>query len=178
MRFVVVYQREPHARQLAFRDVPQPKDFAERAALARKALKELKLDVDVWIDDDGDQSRALFGDLPHSAIVLDRVGTVQVKLSWCDPTVLAQLIPEVPEMSPGKTMAPVENHFETRVAAARPDDADEQVWRFHRDVMLAWLVANKPAHELRGAWLEELAGRGPAHQQAWVQRQQRTDDGR
>lgn len=179
MRFVVVYQREPHARQMAFRDVPQPKDFAERAALAKKALKEMNLDVDVWIDDQGDQSRALFGDLPHSAIVLDRMGTVRVKLSWCDPHVLGQLIPEVPEMSPAKPMAPLENHFEQRVAQARPKDADEQAWRFHRDVMLAWLVAHKPAHDHRDAWLEQLAGRGPKHQQAWLERQHaRQDDER
>ena len=71
MRIVVVYQREPHARQMAFENVEQPKDRAERVALARRTLAELKLDVEVWIDDLGDQSRALFGDLPHSAIVVD-----------------------------------------------------------------------------------------------------------
>ena len=29
----MVYQREPHARQLAFRDVAQPETFEERAEL-------------------------------------------------------------------------------------------------------------------------------------------------
>jgi hypothetical protein len=176
---VVVYQREPHARQMAFRDVRQPKDFAERAALAKKALQEMNLDVDVWIDDEGDQSRALFGDLPHSAIVLDRMGTVQVKLSWCEPNVLQKLIPEVPEMSPSKPMAPVENHFARRVAHPKPEGADEKVWRFHRDVMLAWLIQHRPDHHDRSAWLEELAGRGPEQQRAWLRRQAaRQDDER
>ena len=37
----MVYQREPHARQLAFRDVAQPETFEERAELARRMLDEL-----------------------------------------------------------------------------------------------------------------------------------------
>jgi len=45
VKFVVVYQREPHARQLAFRDVLQPKNFEERAALARRTRDELDLDA-------------------------------------------------------------------------------------------------------------------------------------
>ena len=44
---MVVYQREPHARQLAFRDVAQPETFEERAALAARMLEDLELDVEV-----------------------------------------------------------------------------------------------------------------------------------
>ena len=165
MRFIVVYQREPHARQMAFRDVPQPKDFAERAALAKKALAELKLDVDVWIDDQGDQSRALFGDLPHSAIVLDRAGTVALKLSWCDPEVLKRTLPEVREAVPGTPMAPVDQQFLERITGELPPH--------HRRAMLAHLVLTLPRHPDRAAWLEELAASGPPQQRAWAERQRR-----
>jgi len=168
VRFVVVYQREPHARQLAFGDVPQPKDFAERAALARKALAELKLDVEVWIDDEGDQSRAMFGDLPHSAIVLDPAGTVRIKQSWCDPAALGQLLSEVPKAPAGERIEPRAGRFLKRLSGPRPPHVKDDVWRFHRDVMMCSLLEQHPDHADRDRWIQELEGRGPAQQQAWL----------
>ncbi|MCB9877141.1 MAG: hypothetical protein H6835_06010 [Planctomycetes bacterium] len=170
MRFVVVYQREPHARQMAFAEVPQPLDHAERAKLAQQALDELKLDVDVWIDDEGDQSRAMFGDLPHSAIVLDPAGTVRLKLSWCDPEVLELTIPEVPRAVSGKQARPADEGFLDRL---RPLAADATpIDRHHRATMLAHLVTTQPGHAERDAWIAELAhDSAPEWQRDWALRQ-------
>ncbi|MCA8963878.1 MAG: hypothetical protein H6838_01275 [Planctomycetes bacterium] len=89
MQFVFVYQREPHARQMAFAEIPQPKDLGERCELARKTCDELVLDPAlVWIDGMDDQSRALFGDLPSPAIVVDPFGVVRTKLPWAEPDAL------------------------------------------------------------------------------------------
>ncbi len=92
---LVIYQREPHARQLAFDSIAQPTTFTERVALARKMIAEDQLDVDVWIDDLGDTSRAAFGDLPNSVIVIDKTSTVRLKHSWFDPTGLARALKEL-----------------------------------------------------------------------------------
>lgn len=91
-----VYQREPHARQMAFADVAQPKDLGERCELARKTCDEMALDPSmVWIDGMDDQSRALFGDLPSPAIVVDPFGVIRAKLPWAEPEALGPVLREL-----------------------------------------------------------------------------------
>jgi hypothetical protein len=91
--FVFVYQREPHARQMAFADVPQPKDYVERCELARRTCDDLTLDpTSVWIDRMDDRSRAAFGDLPSPAIVVDPFGVIRHKLPWAEPEKLEPLL--------------------------------------------------------------------------------------
>ncbi len=102
MQFVFAYQREPHAGQLAFADVQQPQDLGERATLAHRTCTDLALaPADVWIDGMDDQSRALFGDLPSPAIIIDPLGSVRVKLPWAEPEALAptlkQLLAALPD---------------------------------------------------------------------------------
>jgi hypothetical protein len=163
VRFVVVYQREPHARQMAFEDVPQPTTYEERVALARRTLDELNLDVDVWVDDLGDTSRAAFGDLPHPAIVLDPAGRVRAKLAWCDPEVVDNLVKDVQRDLPADRPAPADTGFLTALADAGLDG-------HHRYTMLAHLALLHPAHADRRGWLTELAADGPPQQRAWAER--------
>lgn len=85
MRFVVVYQREPHAGQMAFKDVRQPETYEERRALAKKAKEELEIGLPLWIDTMEDLSRALFGDLPSPAILIGPDGVIRAKLPWAEP---------------------------------------------------------------------------------------------
>lgn len=165
VRFVVVYQREPHAGQMAFRDVPQPTDRAERVELAKKTLAELQLDVDLWIDDSGDQSRALFGDLPNSAIVIDASGTVRLKLSWCEPEVLRGALPEIEWMQREQRVPLAEAGF---LAAIAKPPADDEGARHHRRTMLAALAVAQPRHANRCEWLRELEKDGPPEQRAWA----------
>lgn len=166
MRFVVVYQREPHARQMAFENVEQPKNRAERVVLARRTLAELSLDVEVWIDDQGDQSRALFGDLPNSAVVIDPTGVIHLKLPWCDPAIVDAALPQVPALAPGKAQAREEAHFLRRV-----ESDGVKMPEHHRYTMLAHLATSEPTHADAPRWLDELANHGPEHQRAWARAQ-------
>ena len=52
-------------------------------------LADLQLNVEVWVDDLGDSSRAAFGDLPSWAVMLSEEGTIMRKLAWPDPKTLA-----------------------------------------------------------------------------------------
>lgn len=170
VRFVVVYQREPHAGQMAFDQVPQPCTRDERVALARKVLEEERLDLDLWVDDLGDQSRAAFGDLPNSAIVIDPLGTIRLKLSWCEPEVLALTLPEILATLPAERPAPADAGFLAEVVrpsadGARPDVANA---RHHRWTMLAHLAATRPEDAARRGWLAELVEAGPPEQRAWA----------
>lgn len=175
MRFVLVYQREPHAGQMAFCDVPQPTTYEERVALAKKTITELQLPIDVWIDDLGDASRAAFGDLPNAAIVMDALGIVQLKLSWAEPVVLDRTLPEIAPRRMDAPPSTVDRGFLAAVAKpiALPEnaDADERARaQHHRRVMLAHLAVHLPDHPDRKLWLEELAADGPEPQRAWAQR--------
>ena len=93
LTFVIVYTREPHARQMAFKDLHQPATWKERQALAQKTRKELKLEKALFlIDPMGDPSRKLFGDVPNPAIFVEKGGQVHDKLSWADGSEVARLL--------------------------------------------------------------------------------------
>ncbi|MBL8734933.1 MAG: hypothetical protein JNL12_00770 [Planctomycetes bacterium] len=96
MQFVFVYQREPHAGQMAFADIQQPADLGERVQLARRTCEAMALPPDqIWVDGMDDQSRALFGNLPSPAIVVDPFGVIRAKLPWAEPELLAPLLKEL-----------------------------------------------------------------------------------
>ena len=85
---LIVYQKEPHAGQLAFKEVAQPKNFEERCLLAQKMKDEYELPMQVLIDTMEDQSRALFSDLPSPAFVIDEDGIVRDKFPWADAALI------------------------------------------------------------------------------------------
>ena len=101
MQFVFVYQREPHAGQMAFTDIQQPANLGERVQLARATCEAMALPPEqVWVDGMDDQSRALFGNLPSPAIVVDPFGVIRAKLPWAEPELLTphlkELVPTLP----------------------------------------------------------------------------------
>lgn len=101
MQFVFVYQREPHAGQMAFADIQQPADLGERVQLARRTCEAMALPPEqIWVDGMDDQSRALFGNLPSPAIVVDPFGVIRAKLPWAEPELLTpqlkELVPTLP----------------------------------------------------------------------------------
>jgi hypothetical protein len=81
---VVVAQKEPHAGQMAFRDVDQPQAIDERRALAQRMKDELELPMLVLVDSMDDQSRERYSDLPSPAFVIDRDGRIAAKFPWAD----------------------------------------------------------------------------------------------
>jgi hypothetical protein len=153
VQFVFVYQREPHARQQAFRDVPQPQNLGERCELAHRTCAELALAPGtVWIDGMDDQSRALFGDLPSPAIVVDPFGLVRAKLPWAEPDALAPLLagllPELP--------AEVEARLAPAAPAVRDGDRARigaQLWK-ERHGRATSLPTEPPAND---TWSELVA---------------------
>ena len=90
--YVVVYTREPHARQMAFRDIPQPTSLKERRDLALKTKKAMRLDALFLLDEMGDPFRKLFGDVPSPAIFVDKGGRIADKLSWADASEVARVL--------------------------------------------------------------------------------------
>ena len=154
---------------MAFKEVAQPKNRPERLKLARKTLKELNLDMDVWIDDQGDTSRALFSDLPHSAIVIDPRGIVHTKLSWCHPAALDLVLDKLKVSFPDEKVNQRDGWFLANIAEKKdPKNANAT---HHRMMMLSHLVVTQPEHADHNKWLDELSKSGPEHQQEWARNQ-------
>lgn len=93
LTFVVIYTREPHARQMGFKKIAQPIRWEERRDLARRTCKELGLKgMLVLIDEMGDPSRRLFGDIPNPAIFVEPDGKIRDKLSWADASEVGRVL--------------------------------------------------------------------------------------
>ena len=159
---------------MAFDGTLQPKADAERVALAKKALDEMNLDVDVWIDDLGDSSRAMFGDLPNWAVVVLPDGKIHAKLEWAEPEKLAKAIPER-KVSPSTGKAPVaaDQYFLNAITKGTSDwhpkaAIDFPNGKHQRQVMLAHLAISHTKHPDRRMWLRALAEDGPPRQRSWA----------
>ena len=130
LTFVVIYTREPHARQMAFKEIAQPTSWDERRALAEKTKKELKLDALFLIDDMGDPSRKLLGDVPNPAIFVEKDGTIHDKLAWADASEIRGIIkdwhPLPPKETPGPPVKPDEKKDKDQVNGEVATKSDGQ----------------------------------------------------
>lgn len=141
-------------------------------------LAELELDVEVWVDDLGDTSRATFGDLPSWAVMINR-GTIARKLAWPTPESLQAFVKDLPPPDQPNVYPPARvraNRIKIsleRAAALRTAPPGElapaKTVRLHeRRAHLAFLIEAAPEHASRDEWLRELSADGPAHQRAWA----------
>ena len=100
---LIVYQKEPHPGQMAFKEIAQPESFEARVELAQKMKDEYEMPMTVLVDTMEDQSRALFSDLPSPVFIIDAKGVIQDKFPWPESkqieSAVAQL-PKIEELSP------------------------------------------------------------------------------
>jgi hypothetical protein len=146
VEFLVVYQREPHARRMAFQNVPIATTFAERLALAERTCEEFDLGCDMLVDGMDDPARALFGDQPNSLVVvgLDRVA--RFKQPWADPDELEESLPQLLDDLAQRLLeegadagAPARTRAAARILARRqagPGGAPPEVEDLPRDLAL------------------------------------------
>lgn len=183
---LVVHQREPHAGQMAFRAIEQPTSFEERRTLALRARDELQIPMTILVDGMDDASRALFGDLPSPAFVIDAHGVIRDKLPWADPDLLGKrleaLLAASQAASRPQASRPSEDLADTtpvaqakawvqrvRASAGGPDAknatnraaaAARKAWRGNPARLVAALVELAELAELAGdheLWREALA---------------------
>lgn len=96
---MLVYQREPHARRMAFETVPQPTTYEERLAIAERTRDEFDLRCTIVVDGMDDRSRAFFGDQPNSLFVVGPDSVIRLKQPWADPDELGEFLPGFLEMA-------------------------------------------------------------------------------
>ncbi len=82
VEFVVVYVREPHPREPAFRQYQQPRTLKERRRHAQELAQTRKMAATLVVDTMEDEVSRQFGSLPNMVYILDRQGTVVYKATW------------------------------------------------------------------------------------------------
>lgn len=91
----VLYIREAHAGQMRFRDIAQPATFEERLHLARKACEESDIEIPILIDKMENTVKSQYGDLPNSALIIDKEGIIIDKQAWANPKKIDQKLTEL-----------------------------------------------------------------------------------
>lgn len=82
VELVVVYVREPHPGEPAYRQYVQPQNLEQRRQYARELATTLHMKATVVVDTMDDAVSEQFGSLPNMVYVIDRNGTIVYKATW------------------------------------------------------------------------------------------------
>lgn len=78
----MVYVREPHPGEPAYRRYIQPQNLEQRRQYARELAATRQMKATVVVDTMDDAVSAQFGSLPNMVYVIDRDGTIAYKATW------------------------------------------------------------------------------------------------
>ncbi len=82
MECVVVYVRDPHPGEPAYRKYVQPENMEQRKQYAKELADTRNMTATVVVDSMQDEVYKLFGSLPNMVYVIDRDGTIAYKATW------------------------------------------------------------------------------------------------
>jgi hypothetical protein len=82
VEFVVVYVREPHPGEPAYRTYQQPQTLEQRRQYARELTATRRMQVTVVVDTMNDDISERFGSLPNMVYVIDRQGVIAYSATW------------------------------------------------------------------------------------------------
>lgn len=82
VEFVVVYVRDPHPGEPAYRQYVQPQNLEQRRQYARQLAATRSMKTTVVVDTMDDAVSEQFGSLPNMVYVIDRNGTIAYKATW------------------------------------------------------------------------------------------------
>lgn len=105
VEFVVVYVRDPHPGEPAFRQYEQPQNFEQRRQYARELAATRQMKATVVVDSMDNEVSERFGSLPNMIYVIDRNGIISYNATWTMAErvdrVLDALTAETPTTTPG-----------------------------------------------------------------------------
>lgn len=99
---LIVYQKEPHPGQMAFKAIAQPETFEARVELAKGMKDEYEMPMTVLVDTMEDQSRALFSDLPSPVFIIDAKGVIRNKFPWPESDQIDKAVNEMTQVAGNK----------------------------------------------------------------------------
>lgn len=78
----MVYTRDPHPGEPAYRQYVQPQNLEQRRRYARELVETRQMAATVVVDTMEDEVLEQFGSLPNMVYVIDRDGTIVYKATW------------------------------------------------------------------------------------------------
>lgn len=79
---MVVYCRDPHPGEPAYRNYVQPENMEQRKQYAQELADTRHMAATVVVDTMEDETYKLFGSLPNMVYVIERDGTIAYKATW------------------------------------------------------------------------------------------------
>ena len=79
---MVVYVRDPHPEEPAYRQYTQPENIDQRKQYAQELADTRSMDATVIVDSMADETSKEYGSLPNMVYVIDRDGTIAYKATW------------------------------------------------------------------------------------------------
>jgi len=82
VEFMVVYVREPHPGEPAYRKYEQPQTLDQRRQYARELVATRQMQATIVVDTMNDEISESFGSLPNMVYVIDRQGAIAYSATW------------------------------------------------------------------------------------------------
>jgi hypothetical protein len=82
VEFVVVYVREPHPGEPAYRKYQQPQTLVQRRQYAQELATTRQMNATIVVDTMNDEISERFGSLPNMVYVIDRQGVIAYSATW------------------------------------------------------------------------------------------------
>lgn len=82
MEFLVVYVREAHPGERAYREYSQPQCFEQKLTYARRLVAKKDLTCPVLVDGMEEAVHRQYGSLPNMVYVIDKAGNIAYKATW------------------------------------------------------------------------------------------------
>ena len=84
VEFFVVYSKEPHPGERAFKQYKQHASYEHKAAYARELAQAFGMKVPVLVDGLDEATVKAFGGMPNMVFVIDLEGKIAYEASWTD----------------------------------------------------------------------------------------------
>lgn len=82
VEFVVVYVRDPHPGEPAYRKYQQPQTLDQRRQYAQELATSRQMQATIVVDTMNDDISERFGSLPNMVYVIDRQGVIAYSATW------------------------------------------------------------------------------------------------
>ena len=92
---MLVYVRDPHPGEPAYRKYVQPENMEQRKQYAKELADTRNMAATVGVDSMQDEVYKLYGSLPNKVYVLDRDGTIAYKATWAMADKIDQVLSQM-----------------------------------------------------------------------------------
>jgi len=95
VQFVVIYVREPHPGERAFRQYQKHTSYEHKVRYAQELVRLKAMNIPVIVDGIDESVHRVLGNLPNLAYVIDKDGRIVYKSTWTNAEHIDELLSEL-----------------------------------------------------------------------------------